>query len=84
MNMTQNWTNALAQGFEVRVGALDISKAFDKVWHAGLLIKLETQFGVSGSLLLWFRSYLTGRSQRVVTNGVYSGLGAICKKSLQN
>lgn len=51
---------------EVRVVALDISKAFDKVWHDGLLWKLEHKFGVSGSLLQWFRSYLTGRQQRVV------------------
>ena len=47
---------------------LDISKAFDRVWHKGLLHKLST-FGVSGSLLKWFSSYLSDRSQRVVLSG---------------
>ena len=37
---------------------LDISKAFDKVWHPGLLFKLK-QVGISQNLLSWFESYLT-------------------------
>jgi len=35
----------------------DISKAFDKVWHRGLIFKLE-QAGIRGDLLLWFSDYL--------------------------
>ena len=35
----------------------DISKAFDRVWHQGLLYKLESA-GISASLLLWFKDYL--------------------------
>ena len=42
---------------EVRGNFLDISKAFDKVWHDGLLYKLES-FGISGNLLKLFHSYL--------------------------
>ena len=53
---------------EVRAVFLDISKAFDKVWHDGLLFKLE-QNGVSGSVLNLLRSYLLNRRQRVVLNG---------------
>ena len=52
---------------------LDISKAFDKVWHPGLLFKLK-QLGISGSLLRWFESYLTNRKQRVVLGGKSSEL----------
>ena len=50
---------------------LDISKAFDKVWHDGLLFKLR-QNGVSGKLLSLFESYLSGRKQRVILNGFSS------------
>ena len=53
---------------EVRAVFLDISKAFDKVWHDGLIYKLE-QNGVSGNLLKLTRSYLHNRKQRVVING---------------
>ena len=35
---------------------LDISKAFDKIWHEGLLFKLET-IGISGNLLKLFQSF---------------------------
>ena len=59
---------ALEGGKEVRVVFLDISKAFDKVWHAGLLRKLEA-LGVQSPLLQWFESYLPNRQQRVVIEG---------------
>ena len=47
---------------------LDITKAFDRVWHNGLLFKLR-QFGVEGSFHFWCESYLSNRKQRVVING---------------
>ena len=62
---------ALDSGKEVRVVFCDVSKAFDRVWHEGLLLKLEAA-GISGSLLTWFRSYLSDRKQRVVLPGVQS------------
>ena len=37
-----------------------------------LLERLDTYYGISGTALEWFRSYLSGRTQRVVINGVYS------------
>ena len=46
----------------------DISKAFDKVWHAGLLRKLEA-LGVQSPLLRCSESYLRNRKQRVVIGG---------------
>ena len=56
---------------EVRSNFLDISKAFDKVWHEGLIFKLET-IGISGNLLKLFESFLSNRQQRVVLNGQHS------------
>ena len=53
---------------EVRAVFLDISKAFDKVWHDGLIFKLK-QNGISGSLFKLLANYLNNRKQRVVLNG---------------
>ncbi len=47
---------------------LDISKAFDKVWHQGLIYKLK-KAGIRGRLLLWLTDYLTNRQQRVIIGG---------------
>ena len=46
----------------------NISKAFDKVWHKGLLYKL-TSYGVEGELLSLLECYLRDRKQRVALNG---------------
>ena len=53
---------------ETRGVFLDISKAFDIVWHEGLLFKLES-YGISGPLLSLLKSFLANRFQRVVLNG---------------
>ena len=51
-----------------RAVALDISKAFDKVWHAGLLHRLRS-FGISGQILGLICSFLSNRGLRVVLDG---------------
>ena len=56
----------------VRGVFLDISKAFDKVWHVGLIFKLNSH-GVEGELLSLLKNYLQNREQRVVLNGQTSG-----------
>ena len=43
----------------------DISKAFYRVWHKGLIFKLR-QLGISDSLLDWFNDYLSSRKQSVM------------------
>ena len=53
---------------KVRSVFLDISKAFAKVWHKGLLYKLKSM-GISGDLFNLLENYLSGRLQRVVLNG---------------
>ena len=48
--------------------ALDISKAFDRVWHAGLLHKLKS-YGISGQIFGLISSFLSNRRLRVVLDG---------------
>ena len=45
--------------------ALDISKAFDRVWHAGLLHKLKS-YGISGQIFGLISSFLSNRWLQVV------------------
>ena len=54
----------------------DIKKAFDRVWHGGLLRKLSS-FGVEGRALDWFRAFLTGRGQRVVVGSAVSEIASL-------
>ena len=67
---------------EVRSVFLDISKAFDKVWHEGLLYKLKSM-GISGELYNLLENYLLGRFQRVVLNGQASSWRPVLAGVLQ-
>ena len=51
-----------------RALALDISKAFDRVWRAGLLHKLRS-YGISGQIFDLISSFLSNRRLRVVLDG---------------
>ena len=51
-----------------RAAAPDISKAFDRVWHAGLLRKLKS-YGISGQIFGLISSFRSNRRLRVVLDG---------------
>ena len=68
LSITHEIYKSFDDGLEVRGVFLDISKAFDKVWHEGLIFKLK-QNGISGDLLQILSDFLSNRKQRVVLNG---------------
>ena len=68
VELVHNIESGLNDKEEIGIVFLDISKAFDKIWHDGLLFKLK-QIGIDMSLLKWFQSYLSDRTQYVVLNG---------------
>ena len=71
LSITHEIYKSFDVGLEVRSAFLDISKAFHKVWHDGIIYKL-TQNGISGNLLNLLEDFLKERKQRVVLNGQLS------------
>jgi len=69
--MTQKISEALSRGKKVCGIFFDISKAFDKVWHAGLIMKL-IEYGVPHYLIRFVKDFLSERSFKVNVNGKYS------------
>ena len=65
-------SNGIARAFnssgDTPAVALDISKTFDRVWHAGLHHKLKS-YRISGQIFGLISSFLSGRWLRVVLDG---------------
>jgi len=74
VHLTETWRSVIDSGKFVAVAFIDFRKAFDSVLHATLIMKLERHFGIKGLTLDWLKSYLTGRKQFTVLNGVKSDL----------
>ena len=55
----------------------DFSKAFDKVWHRGLIHKMNS-YGMKGPLIKWFENYLYQRKQKVINRATSS---TVCEVS---
>ena len=64
-------TQTLEDGDNVDVIYLDFSKAFDKVDFLVTLRKIK-QLGITGKVGKWIYSFLTGRTQTVIVNGMKS------------
>ena len=50
---------------------LDLSAAFDTIDHSTFFSRLSVNFGISGTVLKWFSSYLTDRFHSVLQEGNY-------------
>ena len=68
IDIYNTFCKAIDEGKEIRSVFCDISKAFDRVWHQGLLFKLKS-YGITGNLLEWFKNYLDNRQQCVLIEG---------------
>ena len=72
----------LELGKNVRFIFCDISKAFDRVWHSGLIFKLQN-YGICGNVLKWIESFLYDRKQRLNIDGYFSRWKAVNAGVLQ-
>ena len=66
--ITHKIHRGLEDGQEICLVFLDGFKAFDRVWHSGLLHKCRCM-GIEGNLFEWLCDYLQERKIRVVING---------------
>ena len=66
--MSDRIARAFNRSGATRAVALDISEAFDRVWHAGLLHKL-TSYGISGQIFGLISSFLSNRWLQVILEG---------------
>ena len=86
INQLLSITHKIYQSFDndlqVKGVFLDISKAFDKVWHEGLILKLSRN-GISGNLLYLLKDFLKYRKHRVALNGQNSSWKGITSGVLQ-
>ena len=67
LEATSSWSVILDNGLVNGVVFIDLKKAFDTIDHQIILQKLEN-YGIDHSSLKWFKSYLTGRTQKCRVN----------------
>ena len=67
LTIIDKWTSILDRGGAIDVIYFDFMKAFDKVSHGRLLLKLRA-YGIDGNLHAWIRAFLSDRRQRVTVN----------------
>ena len=67
----EDFSHHIDSGEQINVILLDFSKAFDKVLHQHLFVKLA-HYGIRDLVLEWIKDFLTNRTQKVVLNNVTS------------
>ena len=71
LHFLESLHTSLDINIEVDVIYMDFMKAFDSVPHMRLVEKMKS-LGITGKLIKWLTSFLTGRKQRVVVNKAHS------------
>ena len=66
------WPTIQKEAFGVVYCIHDLSAAFDTIDHSTLLERLYGDFGISGTVFQWFKSYISNRQQRVHIDGSLS------------
>ena len=72
LRITNDILRSIDSGSIAILTMLDLSAAFDTIDNSTLLNRLSVNFGLSGTALTWFSSYLTDRFQLVLIDGNYS------------
>ena len=68
IQFVQDISDTLNESGQTDIIVMDFSKAFDKVDHKRLLLKLH-HFGINNAVITWIGSFLSNRTQRVVLEG---------------
>ena len=82
LSITHEIYQSFDENFDVRSVFLDTYKAFDNVWHDGIIFKVK-QNGISGKLLDLLSNFLRNRKQRVLLNGQTSSWADVNAEVLQ-
>ena len=69
--ITQEWSQLIDQSGYVGALFFDLKKAFDRVWHTGLIAKIDAA-GIRGAALKWLKRFLSDRQQLTTVNGCTS------------
>ena len=72
IGLVDQLAHSLEKGLETDILVMDFAKAFDKVSHSLLTIKLR-HYGITGEMNAWIQGFLSGRRQAVVVDGATSG-----------
>jgi len=67
----QELAKTQSEGKQIDAILLDFSKAFDKVRHNRLLLKLD-HYGIRENALQWIHHFLTDRTQHVLLEGTHT------------
>ena len=73
----------LEDGVNVDVIYTDFAKAYEKIDHAQLLMKMKNQFKITGKLGKWIQNFLQNRKQQVLVEEITSNKSKVMSGSIQ-